>query len=200
MSEPEPLAPLLEALSDLSAWLQSTGIPGVIVGGVAVSLLARPRVTRDIDALVILEQPQWDEFLNSAGEFNFSPRIDDALAFANQSRVLLLRHDVSHIDVDISFGALPFEEECIERAVNLNFSGIMVRVPSPEDLIIMKAVAHRPRDLSDIESLIEVNPKLNFKYIRKWLAEFAAILEMPEILDEVASRFRRFRPDKEDKE
>ena len=49
------LSPLLQALLDLIKWLQERNVRGIIIGGVAASLLGRPRVTRDIDALVLLD-------------------------------------------------------------------------------------------------------------------------------------------------
>ena len=36
----------------------------------------------------------------------------------------------------------------------------------PEDLIIMKAIAHRPKDMLDIESIITSHPKLDRKRIQ----------------------------------
>jgi hypothetical protein len=57
MAEPkEILVPLLAALRDLVAWFQDAPTPGMVIGGVAASLLGRPRVTRDIDALVLLDE------------------------------------------------------------------------------------------------------------------------------------------------
>lgn len=45
----------------------------------------------------------------------------------------------------------------------------------------MKAVAHRPRDLSDIESLLDAHPKADTRRILRWLREFSVALEKPEI-------------------
>jgi len=44
------LALLRQALSDLLRWLAETNVPGIIIGGVAASLLGHPRLTRDVDA------------------------------------------------------------------------------------------------------------------------------------------------------
>jgi hypothetical protein len=63
--------------------------------------------------------------------------------------------------VDISFGALPFEEEAIARAVEGKVGKIRLPLPTPEDLVIMKAVAHRPRDAVDIEAVLDAHPKLD---------------------------------------
>lgn len=49
------LAPLLAALRALVAWLDATGTRGAIIGGVAASLLGRPRVTGDVGALVLVD-------------------------------------------------------------------------------------------------------------------------------------------------
>jgi hypothetical protein len=49
----------------------------------------------------------------------------------------------------------------------------------------MKAVAHRQKDLLDIESIVDIHPKLNLKRIRKWVNGFSEVLEMPEISDDL---------------
>jgi hypothetical protein len=56
---------------------------------------------------------------------------------------------------------------------------------TPEDLIVMKAVANRPRDLIDIASVVEAQPDLDVARVRRWVHEFADALETPEILGEL---------------
>lgn len=68
MSKTESLAPLLAALRDLVAWLQAERVPGVVIGGVAASLLGRPRVTRDVDAVVLLDDARWEGFLAAGAQ------------------------------------------------------------------------------------------------------------------------------------
>lgn len=191
MSKKEPLSPLLAALRDLVAWLQSMEIQGVIIGGVAASILGRPRMTRDIDVMVLLDEGYWDKFLIDGAKFGFVPRLTDCLKFARKSRVLLVRHKPSEINVDITFGALPFEKEAVNRAVWLDIKKIHLPLPVPEDLIIMKAIAHRPRDLADIESILDVYPKLNLRRVRQWVKEFSKAIEMPEILNDLENILTR---------
>lgn len=185
MSGPDPLVPLLGALDDLGRWLNSASTPGAVIGGVAASFLGRPRATRDIDALVLLDSHEWSGFLATAHAFGFRPRISDALAFAAQARVLLVRHELSSIDVDITFGALKFEEEAVRRSVVTDIAGIRVPLATPEDVIIMKAVAHRPRDLADIESILDGHSQLDLDRIRRWVREFATALQSPRLLDDL---------------
>ncbi|MGH7492222.1 MAG: nucleotidyl transferase AbiEii/AbiGii toxin family protein [bacterium] len=185
MSEPAHLAHLLQALRDVMNWMRAKSVKGIIIGGVAASLHGRPRVTRDVDAMVLLALENWGKFLTAGKQFGFSPRIDDPLDFARKTRVLLMRHQPSGIDIDISFGALPFEEESIARAVSFNVSDIKLLLPTPEDLIIMKAVAHRSRDLIDIAAVVEVQAKLDVRRIRRWVRDFSKAMEMPEILEDL---------------
>ena len=61
----------------MSEWLDSAAVPSAIIGGVAASVLGRPRLTEDIDVLAILERRKWTPFLGAGQEFGFAPRIDD---------------------------------------------------------------------------------------------------------------------------
>lgn len=181
----DPIAPLLAALKDLVRWTEDQGVPAVVIGGVAAGILGRPRVTHDVDALVRLDHSRWEAFLAAGARFGFVPRVNDALAFAERVRVLLVRHQPSSVEVDVSFAALPFEDEMIARARRLDMYGMSLAVSTPEDLIIMKAVAGRGRDHADIESVRDAHPNLDLKRIRHWVKEFSAALERPEIVTDL---------------
>ncbi len=185
MVDPTELAPLLAVMRDLVAWWKAGKVPGVVIGGLAASLLGRPRLTRDVDALVLVEEGNWGEFMAAGVGHGFSLRRDDALAFAREARVLLMRHQESGIDVDIVFGSLPFEKRAVAEATWMDLGGVQIPLPLPEDLIIMKAVAHRPQDLADIEAVLAAHSKLNLRRVRRWVREFAAALSMPEILNDL---------------
>lgn len=59
-----------------------------------------------------------------------------------------------------------------------------------EDLIILKAVAHRPKDMLDITNLIEIYPKLDHTRIEKWVREYAELMEMPELWTDLRKLLR----------
>lgn len=191
MSESAELEPLVSALNALARWFEREGIEGAIVGGVAASLLGRPRMTRDVDAVVLVDEYGWERFVDSGRRSGFDPRIDDPIEFARRTRVLLMRHTSSGIDIDISLGALPFEREMIDRHQSMTVGPVTIPVITPEDLIIMKALARRPRDMADIESVLDANPEMDLDRIRDWLREFSAVLEMPEILEDFEGIVRR---------
>lgn len=89
MPDGAELDPLRSALGAVAEWFEREAIRGAVIGGVAASLLGRPRMTRDIDVVVLVDDPGWEKFLESGARFGFSPRISDPIEFAHRTRVLL---------------------------------------------------------------------------------------------------------------
>jgi hypothetical protein len=180
-----------EALLSLTRWFEAEHVPYTSIGGLAVSLLAHPRVTQDIDVLVWVGEEEWVSFLRAGEGYGFEERISGALEFAKQSRVFLLRHKPGGVSIDVTCGALPFEREMIDRALTLRVGDLSVKVPTPEDLIIMKWLAQRPKDLRDIENILSTNEGLDIARVRRWVREFAAALEMPGLLSDLERLLQR---------
>jgi hypothetical protein len=65
---------------------------GVIIGGIAVGFLGKPRYTADVDALFLLSAQKIPQFLEHTRAENIIPLIQNANAFARKNRVLLLKH------------------------------------------------------------------------------------------------------------
>jgi predicted nucleotidyltransferase len=179
------------ALGDLVKWLEAEGVPYVIIGGLSVSIVSQPRPTIDVDLVVWLHPERWNVFLESGTRYGIKPREADALEFARKRRVLLLEHADTGIGIDVSFGALPFEQEMIDRATRVSIGGVELRVATPEDLIVMKMIAHREKDLRDIDNIMRVCQELDLERIKYWLHEFALVLETPELDSEFADMIQR---------
>jgi hypothetical protein len=113
----------------------------------------------------------------------YLPRIPDALEFALANRVLLLKSE-DGLGIDVALGALPFEESAVNRSRKIELEdGAMVRVCSPEDLIVMKAFADRPRDWLDLHGILvrQTVDRLDWDYIWQELAPLCELKEQPEI-------------------
>lgn len=174
---------LLAAIAAVTAWLEDAGAPGMIVGGIAASLLGRPRLTQDVDALTSLPEDRWPTLVDVARTHGLVPRIEAPLDFAARTRVLLMRHAASGIDVDLLLGGLQFERDAIAAAVPHEIGASTIRLPRVEDLMIMKAIAHRPRDMLDLEALADLHPEADTARVRSFLVEFARAASMPAIIE-----------------
>jgi hypothetical protein len=183
---------LVEALLALARWLSARNVPYAVIGGVAVALQAAPRFTNDVDAVIWIDDERWPELIGAAGSFAIGPRRPDVLEFAARTRVLLLAH-ASGVSIDVSCGALPFEQTLIERATRVDIGALSVRVAQPQDLLVMKALANRPRDRADIETLLRQFPSMDTTAARQTVKEFAEVLESPELLAEFDRALRETR-------
>lgn len=185
MNLDKSLEPFRATIESLNRLLEKHKYQGVIIGGVAVGFLGKPRFTADVDAVILLSIREVSKFLELAQAENIEPRVQNIEEFARKNRVLLLEHSPTKVEIDISLGIMPFEEELVERGSIKSFSDLSVHLPTPEDLIIMKAIAHRPKDLEDIRTIVDNNPNLDNARIEKWIRDFAEVLEMPDLWKQI---------------
>lgn len=174
---PAALAGLLGAIGAVSGWLRDNDVKFALIGGVAASLHGTPRLTKDVDVVAMVEDAAWSALLKQAVRWKLQPRTSDALEFAKITRVLLLIHTPSRIEVDLSLGMLPFEAELVDRASTRQVKGVRFPLATPEDIIIMKALALRPRDVVDIEGIVAAIPTLDLTRVRRIVSQLSASLE-----------------------
>jgi hypothetical protein len=185
MNLPDDISPLTEPLQALQRLLDQFDGQGVIIGGIAVGFLGRPRLTVDLDAMFLASIKDIPKILELAEHEGIETRVSNIEEFAKASRVLLLRHKNSGINIDISLGILPFEQEVVERGIKYRAGAVTLKLPTPEDLIILKAVAHRPKDLLDIREIAANHVDLDHKRIEYWVKSFADLLETPNLWNEI---------------
>lgn len=144
---------IFSAAQEVETACRIAGFRFCFIGGLAVQRWGRPRMTADVDLTLLtgfgVEAPFVDTLLAS-----FRGRIPEARAFALQHRTLLLTAE-NRIHVDVSLGAMPFEERAVERA-SLFTPGkeIALTTCSAEDLIVHKAFANRAKDWLDIREIV----------------------------------------------
>lgn len=141
------------AAAEIEAVCRGAGFSFCFIGGLAVQRWGEPRMTADVDLTLLTgfggEAPFVDRLLAS-----FRGRLDDAREFALANRTLLL-YSTNGTPLDVSLGAMPFEERTIERSSGwLVADGVTLTTCSAEDLIVHKAFASRDKDWLDIRGII----------------------------------------------
>lgn len=176
---------IFEAAQEVQSFFDENEWQFCFIGGVALQRWAKPRLTNDADLTLLTgfgsEEVYIDKILAK-----FRSRIGEAKEFALRSRILLLQ--INNVGIDISLGALFFEESAVQRAVLFEFlPNIKLKICTAEDLIVFKAFADRSQDWADIENIVIVQRALDWQYINQQLAPLIELKEAPEILDKLAN-------------
>ena len=161
-----------DLLSKIAFNLEANSIPYMIIGGQAVLLYGEPRLTRDIDITLGVNTDRLHDLLGIIQDMSFKPLTEDTESFVRQTMVLPVMDDTTGIRVDFIFSFTPYETEAIKRARRIRIKDAEVCFASPEDVIIHKIFAGRPRDIEDSRAIILKNPDLDIRHIRNWLREF----------------------------
>ncbi len=75
------------------------------------------------------------------------------------------------LDIDLFPAETPDQKELLARRRQAQANGFQAWFVSPEDLILLKLVASRPRDLSDVADILFIQGKLDEGYLRRWAKE-----------------------------
>lgn len=152
----------VSVLRDAVRAIEEDGIPYAMIGGIPSVVLGRPRWSpkEDIDFFVKPEDAtKVLEALDRAG-FKTEERDPQWLYKGTKDGVL----------VDIIFrssGDFYFDDEMIQRAFIGEFKGLNFRMLAPEDLVVMKALAHKedtPQYWHDALSII-ARSELDWDYL-----------------------------------
>ena len=179
--------PLLAAAMEVQTFCRAQGWRFCFIGGLAVQRWGQPRLTQDADLTIITgfghEEPFVDALLAQ-----FRSRRADARDFALRHRVVLVRSSAG-VPVDISLGAMPFEEHAVSRASEFEIGrGAVISTCSAEDLIVFKAFAARVQDWLDIAGIVaRQRGRLDERLIWCELAPLIALKEAPEDAERLRS-------------
>jgi predicted nucleotidyltransferase len=122
-------------LRDTVRAFESAGVPYVLIGGLASTVLGRARTTEDIDLLVFeADAKRALEALARAG-FDTDETNPEWIYKATRDG----------IEIDLIFwlkGDVYLDDEMLSRAHDGDVDGVPVKVVPPEDLIVIKAAVH----------------------------------------------------------
>lgn len=175
---------LINAIRELESTFAEMRLKGVVIGGVATSLLSSPRMTHDVDMIVILDIDDAPSLISGLASHGFRPQFDGMAEFAIESRLITVTHTATNTVADIMLGCMPFEEELIQRSSKYELGDITIRLPTPEDLLILKAIASRPKDIEDIRNIVLTYPNLDRVRVKHWLKAYGEMMDSPDLWEQ----------------
>lgn len=156
----ESLDTLARVLGAAVRAIEAHGLPYVLLGGIASAVHGRPRCSSDVDLLV---RPDVAPLvLGTLGRAGF--RTEET------NPVWIFKAFKDGVLIDVLFrlhGDIYLDDEMLRRSRPHSFRGTQVRVISPEDLVLIKAVAHdeqTPRHWGDALGLLTA-PDLDWEYL-----------------------------------
>jgi len=169
-----------KALGNIAALFNHYNVEYMVIGGLANAKWGRPRATLDID-ITIWAQDHEIKHIIAMFQETYTLRVEKPIEFVKETRVLPIKTPEKQ-QIDIVFGALPFEKQAIERAVKVKIGNAEINFCTAEDLILLKIISDRPRDLEDAEGVIHFQKEtLDYAYLEPRIMELANLLDRPEI-------------------
>jgi hypothetical protein len=172
-----------ELLRALAPVLQRFGNRWYVFGAQAVVVWGRPRLTGDVDVTAFLDPEDPDRFVAAMEQAGFRLRVRDAEGFVRKTRVLPFVHAATSLPLDLVLGGPGPEEEFARTARRIDLYGVPVPVIAPEELVVTKILAGRPKDLEDVQGILRAQGTgLDLGRVRGLLAEIEAGLGQSDLL------------------
>lgn len=180
-------------IAGISRELRARRISFMLIGGQAVLLHGRPRLTEDIDITLAADPTRLADVLEVCAALKLRTLPEDIESFVRRTFVVPVLHEPTSIRVDFIFSTTPYEREAIDRAVVVQLAGESVPFAAAEDLIIHKLFAGRSTDLEDAATVVRrKGGELDWAYLERWVREFASVPrcgDLPNLLGDLRRQF-----------
>lgn len=167
------------ALADLAKAFSALRVRWYVFGAQAVIAAGAPRLTDDIDVTVELPRGGTEALVAALAKRRFRLReVGDVESFIARTRVVPLVHEKTGIPVDVVLAGPGLEIEMLRRAKKRRIASATIPFVANEDLIALKLLAGRTKDLEDVRTLVRARPKdLALDIARKRVAELGELLD-----------------------
>lgn len=167
---PRARSPFAAVLADLKDALAALRVDWYVFGAQAALIYGAARVTADVDVTVRLGEVAPERLATVLKRRGFRLRVDDP-SFVRTTRVLPVLHIRTYVPADLVLAGPGLEDMFLERAVLRDLGGVRVPVARAEDLIVMKILAGRDKDLEDVVAIVAaLGAELDAKDIVRTLA------------------------------
>ena len=182
-TSPPVRSPVADLLADLGAALGTLDVRWYVFGAQAAILYGVARLTADVDVTVQVPAGQSAaSWMPTLEQHRFQPRFADA-AFLAQTRVLPLVHQPTALPVDLVLAGPGLEEEFLARAHHLAVDDVLVPVVEVTDLVVLKVLAARAKDLEDVATLLRIQAeRIDESRVRHLLAMLEAALGQSDLV------------------
>ncbi|MCO6044997.1 nucleotidyl transferase AbiEii/AbiGii toxin family protein [Aeoliella sp. ICT_H6.2] len=167
-----------DVLNHVANALSTLPSPFALAGGLALAVWGYPRATRDVDLLIGVESSEFDTLLTTLTSHGCRPKHTPPLIPVGPYHIAQFLFTPPNEFYDVQFDLLLAENDllksALQRAQKQEVPGLdrPIRVLSCEDLMLLKLLAGRVLDLSDVAMLLRENhASLDHAYMAVWLGK-----------------------------
>lgn len=146
--------PIEKDFEEFFACLNKHKVRYCIIGAFALAYHARPRYTKDIDAIIEPSRDNAVKILQALADFGFPITELTEEDFSQPDQILQLGHEPVRIDLVTSISGCSFDDVW-KNKVNGHYGSVPVSYIGREELIRNKTASARPQDLVDVGTLQE---------------------------------------------
>lgn len=193
---PSARSPLARLFADLRKALSSVKVRWYVFGAQAAIVYGSNRLTSDVDVTLDLHETSVAELLKALARHGFEPQIPDR-QFIQLTRVIPVVHVKTELPVDLVLAGPGLEDSFFERVVMISIGSTQIPFASAEDLVVMKVLSGRPKDLDDITSILAARrDALDIAAIKKTLKTAEFLLDQSDLLSTFAQLSKPLRATK----
>ena len=181
-----------EVLAALGTCFDSLGVRWYLFGAQAAIFHGVARLTADVD-VTVLPEPHSTGRLASVMEANgFRLRVTATDDFVARTRVLPFVHSATRLPVDVVLAGPGIEEQFLDRAEFHVLEGVRVPIATVEDLVTMKILAGRPKDLDDAKGMLRArSEEIDLDHVRRMLQLLEEALSQSNLIPQLEQLIRR---------
>jgi hypothetical protein len=172
--------PTAEILTAIASVAKRRKLRWYLFGAQAVAVHGVPRTTADVDVTVELPAAGRQGFVRAMATAGLRVRVPDEERFVATTRVIPFEHVASGWPVDVVLAGPGLEQLFLDNARPLSAGGVTVPVIAAEDLIVLKVLAGRPKDLEDVRGLLRLGTR-DLTRCRELLADLERALDQRDL-------------------
>lgn len=159
-----------DAVDRLLDVLEASETPYALGGALALAAWSEPRATADVDVILWLPEAQWGQgvaLIRTAGVV-----LDPVVALRHAKERGMFAGMLGAVRVDVFVPSIAFYDEALVRRTRTKVLGRDTWVHSAEVLAVFKLLFFRPKDLIDIERMLNVQGgSFDRSFVREHIAE-----------------------------
>ena len=168
------MSELERTLFEITSLLTQSGYEYAVMGGLAVRVHSIPRPTHDVDLTITIDRSDLPKLFSSLQQLghtipeSYQQGWVDVVGGMPLIKIRTYMSESNGVDIDLFLNETDFQKSYLARRIEVTIGKRSLWVVTPEDLILLKLLASRPRDLLDVADILFTQGQLDEAYLRTW--------------------------------